>query len=433
MSRSGDNIHISQYDNIDTPSNYNNHHETDNALKSLDVDLKTNDNSIETSNPELNLLDTAIQQMQNLGYPDRIISQFLKCQRDATHWKNLDHELLELLKDLYLEDKLVQYEKHQYSEIINNIDEGSYVIYFKNAEVFKVYSPKNIDTLTNHMNTRTILKKTQDVYEIVDKNHPQKIIIIIDGSVKAELTKIRNYVFMFFSKYDDLLNRKDIITFQDPVTNNLEILINGLYVKNYENKENFVKKLVQYIETEERKLGSDASFDIEKIKNWRYCEIPGAEMYRIPQRKQNLDSDKMNHVSEYVANVQNCRLLGNTVHIIINNGTIGNIGNNNTNNHHGNNTITTESNIEELEDVESCDEIQEFVKHIRDTHPTWYKPGKWMYTKDLYSQFVKLCGSEISKDKFSKNSINVLFSKRGNIKVKNIQGRAVLLLPYTKL
>jgi hypothetical protein len=277
------------------------------------------------------------------------------------------------------------------------------------------------------MGTRPILKKTTDVYELVDNNRPQKIIIIVDGSIKKELAKIREYIFAFFEQHDICLDKKDIIAFQDPVTNNLEILINGIYVENYKNKEIFIRKLLQYIEVKERDVGF--SFELDKIKTWKPSEIDGAEMYRIPQRKHNLDSTKLDHLPEYITNIQNCRLLDGSITIIINNNINGN--NNKNNISVGTHVVTNSPTVVDVNDTN--DIIQEFATYIKNNKPKWYTPNKWMFTNTLYEHFIETMDTDMTKNTFSKNGIDILFSKRGDKYIDSVKGRSLLLLPYNKL
>lgn len=363
-------------------------------------------------------LENAITGMRSAGYPEVIIEQLIKIQNDARIYKKLDHELLNLLKEFSVIDKSVIYEKNQYSEVIKNIDSSSFVIYFKNAGIFKVYTPDILNSYF-HNQVITALKKNTEIYEIVDRQKPQKIIIIIDGSIEKELNKIHDYILNFFIKYDKNLLKKDIITFKNPITNNLEILVNGIYVKNYNVKEIIIKELLDHIETEERKI--EHPIDIGKIESRRICDIPNTDMFLIPLKKDPTGNMSVDAIMQYVSNITDCRAIGGNINIIniIN-------GNNNNINSDNNTVIINDSN-------DDTDEIQNFVNHIKSNQPKWYTEGKWIFINKLYEKFKQFNDSDLSIGKFSQTGINRLFSKRANKFIDNHQGRAVLLLKYDKL
>jgi len=371
---------------------------------------------------ELYVLNEAIEKLKIAGYPKSLIDQLVQSQVDATTYKGLDHDLIRALKDLCVEDNTKVYEKNKYIEVTKTIDSNSFVIYFKKAGIFKVYSPEKLKNYFHgQVSTRHNLKET-DIYEVVDRNHPQKIIVIIDGSIREELTKIRDYVYTYFSRYDDTLDRKDIITLEDPLTKTLEILVNGLYVKNYEDKETFIRGLLKYIEDEERKIGFP--FDLRKIETWRVSDIPNTDMYLIPQKKNNNNNNNIELMHKYVSSVQNCRLLGNTV-INININT--NVNSNNVNS----TSIVGNSNL--VQESETNDDLQVFIDYIKENKPSWYTPNKWIFTTDIYDKFIEICNSNMTKNKFSRDGQGILFSKKENKYIQNKQGRAMLLLPYNKL
>lgn len=383
--------------------------------------------NIEISNANIHdknmdIIDTIsnlIIQYKAEGYPEYLIDNLIKVQLETQAYKGLDHALIQVLKELSEIDKMPIYQKNQYSEVMKNIDNTSFVILFKNAGLFKVYTPTILEQyLHGQMITNREFKKTSEIYEVVDRKRPQKIIIIIDGSIENELNKIREYIFTFFSKYADSLDKKDIVSFKNPITKNLEILVNGMYVKNYEDKELIINNLLSYIESEEQKM--ESSLDIGKIAPRRMCEIPNADIFLIPQKKDILDSSALDIIHKYISDTSNCVLLNGSINII--NVTNSIIGNNNINN------IGTTTDV----DTEK-DNIETFVNFIKENKPTWYLEGKWIFISELYSKFQETCDSDITIANFSKNGIDVLFTKRETRRINKKQGRAVLLKKYKDL
>lgn len=381
----------------------------------IEIDLYDGETKDIVDTDGLLTLSDSINIMKNSGYPEHIINQLIKIQADAKTYNELDHELIKVLTELSECDKVPLYNTP--SDAINNINESSYIIYFKKAGMFKVYTPTILQQYF-HGQLATILKKNTEIYEVVDRSKPQKILIIIDGSIENELNKIRDYIFNYFHRYDNALNLSDIISFKNPITKNLEILINGMYVKNYEDKEKFINQLLKYIEDEERKL--KFSFDLGKIEPRRFCEIPDVDMVLVPQRKECTSS--VDTILKYVSNTTDCRLLGGNVTINVNNI----IGNHNTIKNVNNSVVYDDSG-------DDLDDIQKFINYLLTNEPEWYKPGKWVHISELYEKFIEICSSSITITKFSKEAMDKLYSRRDNRRINNKQGRAVLLFKYDKL
>jgi len=351
------------------------------------------------------------------NFPQHILDDLNKVLNNLETYRNLDHSLINVLSDLSEnEDHLQCYNDRQYPEIAKNIS-NSYVIYFKNAGIFKVYSPDELSILQGHLRTRPPLKNTNEIYEVVNKESPQKIIIIIDGLIENELNKIKDYVYAFFKAYNcELDKEKDVISYKNPVTNNLEILVNGIYANNYNDKKQFVEKLLSYIEAEERKKGK-ISLDLDKINHHKYSDIPGADMIIIPEKRQNI-STALSQILQY-ATTQNYNSPGGITINIHNNGdgviAIGN--DNNVSNSNTENKIATVKN----------NEIQTFVNYIKSSSPSWYTEGKYISIGLLHKYFGKITKSRMSCSIFSKKCRGVLFEKAISNTIDGKSVRQVIL------
>jgi len=97
---------------------------------------------------------------------------------------------------------------------------------------------------------------------------------------------------------------------------------------------------------------------------------------------------------------------------------------------HNDNSINTTNNIVQNEDN---GEIEYFIEYIIEERPDWYTPNKWILISTLYDKFIDVCNSSTSKQRFSINSNNKLFSKKGQKVIDGKKGRAVLLFNFDVL
>jgi len=369
---------------------------------------------------QLAILQNCLERLNKTEHDDDILEKVQTMIDDAQQRSKLDKDLINLLHCLSESDGSKLYQKKEYSEIISKIDKSSVVIYFKKANVFKVYTPQTLESYFIGQ-SNTALKNKGDIYEVVNKNTPQKIIILIDASISSDLNKIRDYIFKFLTlKVCPDLNESDLTIFNNHQTKHLEILINGIYVNNYEEKEVIIKQLIDYIENEE--MNKENPLDIGKIEPRRVKEFTDAEVFLIPDRKICTANNTYDPLRKYVSNVNNCRALtieGNTINIINVSG--------------DNNTILLngdQNNLVSPEEPENIDEIQDFIYHIKETKPLWYKEGSWMLINALYTKFKEFCDSSISVNKFSRDTHLRLFKKKDVKYINKKQGRVVLLYSF---
>jgi len=362
--------------------------------------------------------DQFIEKMKKSDCSELEINQLLKLKADTQIRSKLDKDLIEMLKELTQTDKLELYSKEEYPNVINKIDNKSCVIYFKRANIFKVYPPQKLQEYFFGQ-ISTALRHKDDIYEVVNRDNPQKIIIIIDGSIESELNKIRNYIFSFLTQniYPEL-KQTDITIFKNNM-GNLEILINGIYVKNYSEKEAIIKQLLDYIENEEKNVESPVQ--LGKIGARQIKELHNADTFLIPERKVCVENYLSEPLHKYVSNIKDCKPI--TINNVIN---IVNTGNNN-------HILVNTGNIDISDNNDETDELTNFINFIKDTKPKWYKAGTWMFISELYDKFKEVCDSTMSVNKFSRQSHGLLFTKKEVKYIDKKQGRAVLLFKYDKL
>lgn len=392
-------------------------------IPTMDLIPLTDHETFKQSEDQLAVLTDCLERLRKTEHDGDMIEKLQNMIDDAHQRSKLDKDLINLLQSLSEVDGSKLYQKKEYSEIMSKIDKSSVIIYFKKANVFKVYTPQTLESYFIGQ-SNTALKNKGDIYEVVNKNTPQKIIILIDGSISSDLHKIRDYIFKFLTlKVCPDLNESDLTIFNNHQTKHLEILINGIYVNSYEEKEVIIKQLIDYIETEE--MNKENPLDIGKIEPRRVKEFTDAEVFLIPERKVCVENNKYESLKKYVSNINNCRALtiqGSTINIINVQG--------------GTNTILVngDQHNESLnEESDTIDDIQNFIDYIKHDKPSWYKGGSWVFINTLYEKFGDFCDSNMNINKFSRGVHTKLFKKKATKYINKKQGRAVLLFAFDNI
>lgn len=358
-------------------------------------------------------MDVVITKLMAAGYPKSVIDSVVKARDDIVAYDALDKKLIEILKDLSSIEKTPLYETVEYSEVIKSIDSSSYVISFKNAGLFKVYTPEMLSTLNMQANSQ--FKGVNEIYEVVNRDSRQKIIIMIDGSVENEVEKIKNYVMAFFKKQQDMLHDDDIISYRNPITGDFEMMINR-FVNNYNEKKEIVSKLTTFIGEEEEKIGGTTKME-SKISYRTISNIKNADIFPIPaKRGLNINPiDWLPHHVQASSNPSNSTNVFNIFNITGENIAIGNDNN--------------VSNIEKTvtRQPKQKNDIQIFVEYIKNNKPSWYKEGNYVKISDLYEQFKKVTRSTILCNMFSKKVKNILFSESVVNTIDGINARRAML------
>ena len=152
-----------------------------------------------------------------------------------SNYKQIDKEMVARLNDIFSGDLE---KKDTYLNVINSIKEGSTVVYFKSAQLFKVYKKEELDSLLGGQ-LRTIYKSLSESYEIIPNNCKQKIIIMCDASLLDRINSITAYITEFMKKEGmDDFKEDHVICYKNESM--LEIILNGYYVENVtERKRNY--------------------------------------------------------------------------------------------------------------------------------------------------------------------------------------------------
>lgn len=326
-----------------------------------------------------------------------------------------------------LNNKVELIHSSEFDKVLKRLDD-SFVVYFRSADLFRVYNQKQIkELLENHINTN-YRRNVGPVYEVVHNNSPQKILILGDKSALVHIGKIKNFIvkFMKIKKVDvpieDILvmERGDLI----------EILINGVSVQDSNERDKLIKELLDFIDLEEN--SSDVTSKLNKREK---AEFKDVQLYPIPSQKivtgTTKTGDFRNLISVVDSGVQ-----------IRTNGTVINIGNLTIHNtvqvgsiHNTvNNTVKNVTNniTKNVTKIVLREPIGDFVSYIRDHQPEWYKPSGYILKDVIYDEYVKVFGN-ISKVTFFRIFKLRLFSDDIRSHKKGKGGRKVKMYEFDKL
>jgi len=367
----------------------------------------------------INDIYSQLKQFQNDEWDEDLINQIKNLAETLKTYSSIDKGMVETLHSLFNTDSLLK--KKACEKVMESVENGSIIVYFRSAQLFKVYKKEELINLLDGQ-LRTAYKNLHQSFEVVPSNSEQKIIIMGDITLVDQIDHIKKYILQFMiNKGVQDFKDKDIICFKNESTNMIEIVINNYYVNNSSERNEIVQDLLKYILTMEKNTNMT-----RKLGYMPDCsEFDNADVVSMPSEKQLINEDKcfIEMVDRLVRNTSKCSKLikeGNTF--------IVNFGNMNMTINNGgvvNNDNATHN--------EESDEIAQFIEYILDKKPKWYKESQWILISTLYEQFVEICNSSINKQRFSNNANHKLFSKKAQKVIKNKKGRAVLLFDFKTL
>lgn len=347
--------------------------------------------------PNMNLKDEEMR--------ENLVTMLQRHKKLAT----LDEEFIQHLKNVVsIENENVQdetkrvklYNKKDLSAILDKI-EKSVVIYFKSADLYRIYkSSEVLDKLQNAMNTvykNKHKKYLGPIFEVIPNGTPQKIMILADKSALAHIDKIKGYMVQYMCNKGLDLNITDIDVYESATT--VEIVINKFYVANSAERDIIVKDLISFIDEEEKNLTVSNTISHRELP-----EIKGTQMYLVPdQKKLHGDTKKIPTATDLISFTDKCQQLkiessGTNVFnfTIVSAEKIKNL-NIGTQNIKINNTTNNVKNITKIKTTET---VGEFPQYILNNKPKWYKPGVLMDKDILYDRYIELFGN-ISKKTFT--------------------------------
>ncbi len=243
-------------------------------------------------------------------------------------------------------------------------------IYFKSAGAFKVYDASRISTdLTNHL--QNDFRRCNQMYEVIPNNFSQKIIILCDKDVLSKMDVIRNYVVEYLESRDFKDISEDNVQMFENDSGMIEILVNGFYVSNFEEREKIVSGLMRHIEKTERNDEITS-----KMKRTEYSPFDGSQLIAMPNAKKLLDGKYFNFTDVLIRNLENCKSTSGNVYINI----VQNISDN----------IVAGSIT-----VQTGDSVNQFVDHIKADKPDWFKFGEVIPRKLLGEKYEEKYGKAL--------------------------------------
>lgn len=369
----------------------------------------------ETVNKQLELLRESFAKN---GYDENCVRMLQQLIEAADNYNSIDKQMVEILKEQFA-DTLMK--KAELMEAMKTIENGSVIVYFKSAQLFKIYKKDDIETLLGGQ-LKTLYKNVGMTYEVIPNNMGQKIIMIGEGSIVDNIDKIKSYVVSFMKNKGVVeFDEKDITCYKDDKNDgNVEIIINNYYVRNSAERDEIIKELLSYITKNEKsnklamRLGTDT-----------YSVIEGTTMLATPTGKQIIgkyvDPDR-----GLVSNTLNCHQIqknGDAYTIVYN---IYNI--NQTAEIINNGTINNITNVPQPEDeIDECKDSQ-FVTHIKNNHPEWYKEDEWVEKEVIYNHYVEICGY-VSKKVFTSGMKDVIFTEETRKRINKTRVPIIKLVP----
>jgi hypothetical protein len=337
-------------------------------------------------NASIELLRELSNMIERGDIDEKCIAAIKQISCVVENYKSIDKQMVELLHSIFSNGLN---KKDAYEEVVKSVEEGSVIVYFKSAQLFKVYKKDDIINLLDGQ-LRTDYKHIQDSYEVIPKNSEQKIIIMGDVSLLDKLDSIKEYIRTFMiNKGINEFKVDDIICFKNTKTDMLEIIINNYYVNNSEERNIIVHDLLAYIVDIEknnimsRKLGPPSG----------YSDIKGVDIITMPSEKQLINEETrfVEMIDRLVRRTDACTKIvkeGNIYNVYIQNADV--INNGDIVNNNSDCTLSTTSN----------DYVYDFIKHIREIEPDWYIENTWIKKDILYDNYISLYG-EITKKAFS--------------------------------
>lgn len=381
------------------------------------------------------MFDDILEMMRANNYPIDIIESTIQSKKKMQEYNNLDRELIEKLRIMSDIDGVPHYQKQKYDEIIRSITKSDFVVYFKKAGLIKVY-PTDVLQKYFHSHMETYLRGENEIYELVNKQQPQKIIIIMDNVLKQSLEKIKKYIVSFFNERNVKIPINNIICFNNPIANTIEIILHGWYVNNSIDRETIVKKLTEYIENKERHL--DNSLDVTKIDPRRSNDISGTESYLMPHKKLLMKGDNnirpvVENPSNFIGETAGCNLIKieNFTFNINNSNSINLTGNNN--NIMINNSTKIKTAVSKNPSKELNSEFRSYFDYIKTNNPDWYLESEWVSTNILYSKFKEITGSTIKLEVFGRKLGSLLHISSEQKSESGTKIRGFILSPIDEL
>lgn len=382
---------------------------------------------------QITLLRSLLYDVETTEMNEFYESSILAGLKNYKDYKAIDQALVATLKDQFQNGVKP---KRELDNVMRTIENGSVVVYFKSAQMFKIYQKDDIEKVLGG-ELRTLYKNLGSTYEVVPTDKEQKIIIIGDGSLVNSLDKIKRYIIAFMKeKGVNTMSEKDLICYKNE--GYVEIIVNNYYVSNSVERKAIVNELLEYIRQKEQ-----SELLANSMGKSYYSAIVGADMVKMPPGKESIGGF-IEPSSGLITNLAQCQKIervagGNTYNTI--NISIGkvdtlqmatNISNANNTNNTSNNTVIIKTMTEIHEE-----NIEEFIEYIKNSQPNWFKEGEWVEKRCIEEKYLELYDEYAFPKTFWSVTKDRLYVDEGRPKIvkkgKNTRPRAVLLNQYSNM
>jgi len=350
--------------------------------------------------------------------PIDTINKLKALMKELTTLESIDESMVSMLRDIFRDNSLITTASLQ--NVMTSLVNASTVVYFKSAQMCKIYNKNEIETLLEGQ-LRTMYKRFKDAYEVVPNSSKQKIVIMCDITIQNKINSIKSYITEFMHVNKKLVNfsDNDIICYN--AGNVIHIVLTNYYVNSSSERESVVLELVKFIRFKEanNELSKQIMSYIEPN-----TDFDNADIILMPTEKLQFSGKSIQFLDGLISNIHNCDHISSGKTIIFN---INNIHNTNITDNSTNTTnITNDTN----DPNDPNDPVHDFIEHIKENKPKWYTPNKYIDKEILKDKYEKFANVTISKPKFH----NLFFTKLFDLsKREMINGSRIPMVKLKKL
>jgi len=366
------------------------------------------------------LLESIAFRIRTNGHDEKTTKVVETLLETVENYESIDREMVTVLQS-YLGNDLIN--KDAYNSIIKEAEAGSTIVYFKSAQLFKIYKKDELNSLLGGQ-MRTIYRNFDQSYEIVPKESKQKIIIIGNAALANRMNIIKTHIMLFMQEKGLItFKEEDIVCFR---TNDaVEIIINNYYVENALERDEIVKELLMYIFKKEKNKTIAGN-----LSTPQFSDFAGADMVAMPSDKELISTRFVEYIDSLVGNVERCAKInkaGNTYIINFN------VQNQNAEIINNNEVMNNADVIIQNSGSETSEpEVGDFGKYIKTKRPKWYMPGKPFDKEVLLQKYIEIYGN-ISKRMFHDMFSNRIFDKSTRVTIKGVRTFRVTLFEYDNI
>lgn len=339
------------------------------------------------------------------------------CSVPPENWKNVDIKVLEFVSDQ---------NPHTYHTKLPKI--ANIVTHDADTFLYGKYNNKVEYNISTHKKINAIGKNKE--YEIICNDKPQALFIRLNRMVLSEtVEEIARWLTEFCKIHSDSSEIYNIIS-KNSQTGDHDIFLPNISLKDGKEKCEVLNEFEQW-------LGDKATDDIKlilkqnlKLSKEPYVKrVPPSHDYYVGEEKTIINGLMENDIWAYGGGEKKFKdVLDRTVasmpegtNLILQiNQYIGSI--------HNGDVIINNYNCVGKTDTEI---IKDYIEHMRQTKPNWYKDNEWVEVGVMIDDVNKFAGKPVYPGLFSKLTANIISQKRSRKRNKN--GSKVshfLLKPY---